>query len=164
MTQKLTASILLFLMMAVTATSQGRLTYCLCLHAISVGNCACEVNQPCVPGGNPTREADSPDSCDCCDEGAHETAKRTRPVDPVVPCERDCTIDFEFEVSEYSPPAGSSLAVTNPSVTSITDWPEHQRIRTAMALCSRRHGLRAPPDQVLPCAVPLFLKHAVFLV
>lgn len=70
MVRKLTALVLLSLMMVVTATSHSGVRYCLCLQTIFVGDCQCD---QLVSSGDCSREStEEGDCCECFEKDSGE--------------------------------------------------------------------------------------------
>lgn len=158
MFRKLTALFLLGLMMSVSATAQGKLSYCLCLHVLSIGGCPCEVPTDLVPNGEDFTYAGDCPHCECCEE---EEAGETFSIPAAG---QDCTIEFALEVDPYvwSPhqiATGLNAGSDDDLAGSLLD-----ELIVLSVVDERPSSMRAPPDARLPRPVPLFLWHRILLI
>lgn len=142
--------------MAIAATSQGGVLYCHCLHTLSVGSCGCEVVDEDHQADH-SRSGVEGDPCHCCQEV--ESVDESRAVGP-----HDCNVELILVLGDFCETSPSFPALDiMPGVDTLgrTEWEnETLSVRAAERLCS----CRPPPDRRRSQAVPLYLRHLVFLV
>lgn len=154
---KLTASLLLTLMMAVAATSQGGVLYCQCLHTLTVGSCGCEVvdkDHPADHSGSGVEDH----SCHCCQE--------VEPVDESRPAvgPHDCNVELILALGDFCETSPSFPVFDEvPGVDTLgrTEW---ENETSSVCAAKRSCSCRPPPDHRRLHSVPLYLRDLVFLV
>ena len=154
---KLTATLLLTLMVAVAATSQGGVLYCHCLDTLTVGSCGCEVVDQ-VPkddhGGTEVEEH----SCHCHHEA--EPVEKARPTAGP----HDCNAKLFLALGKF--------CGTSPSFPALDELSEGDNLSRAgwedealsFGTVEGSWSCRPPPDHPRSQTVPLYLRHLVFLV
>jgi len=156
MVRKLTALVLLGLMMVVTATSQASVRYCLCLQTVFVSDCEC--HEPVSAGSCSRKNAEANGPCNCSEIDSDD-GKSTG-----ISLSEDCVIDLTVAIGDYPNSkefavsgkiSSASLLVFSPS--SKVDIPTFVRNYSLT-------GTRGPPRLLMAPPVPLFLRHSVFLV
>lgn len=157
MLRKLTALFLILLMTVASATSQVGLRYCFCLETVFVGDCECA---ELFSTGDSTRaSAESSDACDC--SGCAQNEKK---VAEISLC-NDCSVDVPLQTDDFASARGEQiLSKSFPLVLGFIS-PSNTADFLAPARRSSVHGTRGSPTPfVAVSAVPLFIRHSVFLV
>lgn len=153
MFRKLTATVLLWLMLVVVATSQPGLGYCLCLHKVFVGECEC---LDITPEGTCSRVSGE-GSCKCSSQDTSE-------IDASPKRAQDCSLNLCIGLDNF--------VVVDAAQTSSRDGsdsmaPPRQFGETAAAISHRSsiYGIRgSPPFVGLIPSVPFRVRYSVFLV
>jgi len=152
MLRKFTASVLLLLTMAVTATAQPGLNWCLCLHTVFVGECECE--ELALTGECSIQNTGA--SCDC-------NSVSTRESTELGPCD-DCSIDLSFEIDDFLSGAFGEILSKPSNLDFHPSLPPHVADVLASVSLSEANATRGPPPFLVVSPVPLFIRHSVFLV
>ena len=154
MFRKLTALVLLWLMLVVVATSQPGLSYCLCIQKVFAGECEClEI----VPEGTCSRvSGEGP--CGCSSQDTSEIVEN-----PPNPCQ-DCSLNLCIELDTFvgvTPIQTHSRDGADP-MASPRQFGETD---TAFSLISSIYAIRgSPPFEGFIPSVPLRVMYSVFLV
>ena len=154
MIRKITALCLFFVMLVVTATSKSGLRYCLCLEEIYAGDCNC-----CLDFVNASTCIS--EACTSCSQ----EEEKSLAVNSSSLCDgTDCSVALSFDLGDYF----------NPSVNySLSDSSEHRSSLQSPGLVVNPYsksirvanGKRGPPIEfTIPEAVPLRIRHSVFLI
>lgn len=144
MLKKIIALALLCLMIAVTAFSQTNLSYCLCARAIVLNQC------PCTETPEFSKYSSKI-------EKAHTEARFTN-------C-GSCMVDLSVQLDSYI-----SAATTDQTSKAVQSDLETHSQNTELTFVSSKPPISdqdtrgSPAPLQYPSAVPLFLRHSVFLV
>ncbi|MFT6861609.1 MAG: hypothetical protein ACJAVK_000161 [Akkermansiaceae bacterium] len=156
MLRKFTASVLICLMMAVTATSQTGLRYCLCFQTIFVGDCDCEKQ---IPSDRCAGVSPETSCCCACSEEDHPEEE----VAEISLC-NNCTVNLTLQLDHFTTAVHSEIMGKLSPATSSFPSPLYQiEIPTSIRHCST-YRTRGPPPYTVVSLVPLFIRHSVFLV
>jgi len=159
MVLKLTASVLLGLMMVVTATSQAGVRYCLCLQTILIGDCAC--HELVSPEKRPGKGADAGGCCECTAKGGSIAVEKQEAENPLG---NDCCIKLTVEINDFTTSGGLEFSAKfSPTPVLISSPSSEIGIPAVVRNCSLNQT-RGPPRLSVVPSVPLFLRHSVFLV
>lgn len=135
-------------MTATTVMSQRGLSYCLCLEELFVGSCECA--EPV--SSTPTCHKDS-----CCDE-----EKAQSQVD-APSCIDDCVVSLFVDLADYSNfHKSEENQRTLPTLVFISATEATPVVVPAPAASHQTRG--PPPRLVIAPAVPLFIRHSVYLI
>ena len=153
MLRKLTALVMLWLMLVGIATSQPGLSYCLCILNFFVGKCEC---LDILPEGTCSRVS-SEKSCDCSSQDTSEIN---------VPPNRgqDCSLDLYMELDNFVV-VDSTQSHSRNGADPMASPRSLGEIATAFPLIRSIHGIRGgPPFLGLIPSVSLRVRYSVFLV
>lgn len=156
--RKLTAILLLFLMMVVMATSQGGIFYCLCLDTMTVGSCGCEVAGEEGPQADHAGSELEGDLCHCC----HESESVEESVSTVGP--HDCNVELLLSLGDFCGTSPSFHALDELSEVDTLGRAGWEDGAFSVRFNDGRWSCRPPPDPSRSHSVPLYLRHLVFLV
>lgn len=157
MFRKLTATLLLALMMVVTGTSQGGVYYCLCLHTLTVGHCGCEEHDD-SPQAAPADIVVDGDACHCCHEA--EPVEEPRPT----LCQQNCNMELHLDLGHFCGTTQPVPALDQDLGVGTLSRADRQNVLLTSRPANCLWSSRAPPDPERPQAVPLYLRNLVFLV
>lgn len=154
MLQKLTATLLLFLMMAASATSQAGVKYCLCFQSVFVDAC------PCVQISHSDHDCEDEDEDFCSDCGNHQQENPTKTFQCL-----DCVVDLSIKIGNYTTPSSEDpSSKKSPSYNPISQSPDPEGNQSS-PVDNRAHEARgSPPPQLAVRPLPLFIRHSTFLV
>ena len=151
---KLTATLLLFLMMAASATSQAGVKYCLCFHSVFVDAC------PCVQISHSDHDCEDQDEHCCSDCGNHQQETPTKTFQCL-----DCIVDLSIKIGDCTTPSiEDPSSKKSPSNSPISESPDPEGNQSS-PVDNRAHEARgSPPPQLAVRPLPLFIRHSTFLV
>lgn len=154
MLQKLTATLLLFLMMAASATSQAGVKYCLCFHSVFIDAC------PCVQISHSDHDCEDKDEHCCSDCGNHQQETSTKTFQCL-----DCVVDLSIKIGNYTTPSSEDPSSKKcPPNNPISQSPYSEGNQSS-PVDNRAHEARgSPPPQLAVRPLPLFIRHSTFLV
>lgn len=142
MLRKITALVLVTLIVMTSFMSELGLRYCLCLDKVFVGQCEClDVTVP----DNCSSFNETPDACTpSCSHGCSEATST-----------EDCIVDLAFNLDNCVP---SDIAYQYIALNSRTTIPTPTYRRPP-------NGTRgSPPTLLVVSSVPIYVRHLVFLV
>ena len=154
MLQKLTATLLLFLMMAASATSQAGVKYCLCFQCVFVDTC------PCVQISHSDYDSEDQYEHCCSDCGNHQRETSTKTFQCL-----DCVVDLSIKMGNCTTPSSEDpSSKKSPSNSPISQSPDPEG-NQSLLVDNRAHEARgSPPYQLAVRPLPLFIRHSTFLV
>ncbi|SHJ31969.1 hypothetical protein SAMN02745181_1751 [Rubritalea squalenifaciens DSM 18772] len=153
MPRKLTALVMLWLMLVGISTSQPGLGYCLCIQNFFVGKCEC---LDVIPEGACSRFS-SEESCDCSSQDTSE-------IDVSPNRGQDCSLDLYMELDNFVA-VDSIQSHSRNGADPMASPRSLGEIATAFSLTRSIHGIRgSPPFVGLIPSVSLRVRYSVFLV
>lgn len=157
MLRKLTALFLILLMTVASATSQAGLRYCFCLETVFVGDCECA--ELFSTGDSTGASAESSDACDCSG-----CAQNEKTVAEISSC-NDCSVDVPPQPDDFASARGEQIPSKSFPLFLGFISPSNTADFTAPARRISVHETRGSPTPFIAAtAVPLFIRHSVFLV